>query len=256
MGGGALEAISTALGTSTHTQIGGASSEVWWRRQNVVYASNEVYVDIIESVDCIVDGNGHIVSGGINGDIQLNSKLSGVPEVLLTLRNPNVLQNVSFHPCVRVHRYERDRVISAIPPDGECSLATYWIPDTTINLPFHFSVSVNYHSEHGTLKISASPKLVVTMQNKQMFIDKFCVNVRLPTAIASANLQCHGGSIRFDEDTKVVIWNIGKLQGQESRAEGTLVYATSRDGPSPPYNLMRVRCPAPPTSRTGPADTR
>merc|ERR1719517_350675 len=53
---GAFSAITSALGAGTHTQIGGASSEVWWRRQSVVYASNEVYIDIVESIDCICDG--------------------------------------------------------------------------------------------------------------------------------------------------------------------------------------------------------
>ena len=28
----------------------------------------------------------------------------------------------------------------------------YWIPDITLNLPFHFSVSVNYHSDHGKVQ--------------------------------------------------------------------------------------------------------
>eukprot|EP00971_Amphidinium_carterae_P303941 6039669-Amphidinium_carterae.1 len=112
-----FNAISSALGAGNHTQIGGASAEVWWRRQNVVYASNEVststqtkrphhsnpempigdcfaarrlfdstdfpqevYIDIVEAVDCICDGNGNMVSGGISGDILVNSKLSGLPE--------------------------------------------------------------------------------------------------------------------------------------------------------------------------------
>mmetsp|Transcript_72344 Transcript_72344/g.225574 ORF Transcript_72344/g.225574 Transcript_72344/m.225574 type:complete len:454 (+) Transcript_72344:135-1496(+) len=228
-----LGALTSALGAGTHTQIGGASAEVWWRRQNVVYASNEVYVDIVESIDCIVNGNGQMVSGGVNGDIQVNSKLSGIPEVLLTLRNPGVLQNVSFHPCVRLHRFDRDRALSFIPPDGEFTLASYWIPDTTLNLPFHFTVSVTYHAEHGKVQITASPKLSVTMQHKQMLIDKFVVNVRLPSDIASATLACQGGNIRFDEETKVVVWHVGKLTTQENKAEGTLIYATDPKDGSP-----------------------
>ncbi|CAE8683124.1 unnamed protein product, partial [Polarella glacialis] len=40
-----------------------------------------------------------------------------------------------------------------------------------------------------------------------------------------------GGSIRFDEDSKVIVWNVGKLSTQESKAEGTLIYATDpKDG--------------------------
>lgn len=228
-----LGAISNALGVGQQTSIGGASSEVWWRRQNVVYASNEVYIDIVENIDCICDGNGHMVSGGIGGAVQVNSKLSGLPEVLLTLRNPSVLQNVSFHPCVRLHRFERDRALSFTPPDGEFKLASYWIPDTTLTMPFNFSVSLQWHAEHGRLQIAASPKLAVTMQNKQMLIDKFCVNVRLPSSIASANLECQGGNIRLDESSKMVVWHIGKLAGQENKAEGTITYSTDPKDNSP-----------------------
>lgn len=229
---GVLGSLSTALGTSTHTQIGGTSSEVWWRRQNVTHASNEVYVDIVESIDCICSGSGHMVSGGVTGDIMVNSKLSGVPEVLMTLRNPGVLQNVSFHPCVRLQRFERDRALSFVPPDGEFSLASYWMPDTTLNLPYTFSASLTYHAEHGKIQIVTNPKLSVTRQHKQMLIDKFAVSIRLPSSIASANLSCPaGGTIRFDEDSKVIVWNIGKLAGQENKAEGTLTYATDpKDG--------------------------
>jgi len=231
--GGTLSSITSALGVGNATQIGGASSEVWWRRQNVVYASNEVYVDIVERIDAIFDGKGQMVSGGIAGDVQVNSKLSGLPEVMLTLRNPSILQNVSFHPCVRLHRFERDRALSFTPPDGEFTLASYWIPDTTLTMPFNFSVSVTWHAEHGKLQISASPKLAVTMQNKQMLIDKFCINVRLPSCIASANLECQGGNIRLDDSSKMVIWHIGKLAGQENKAEGTLSYATDPKDNSP-----------------------
>ncbi|CAJ1394566.1 unnamed protein product [Effrenium voratum] len=228
---GPFGALSSALGGLTHSHIGGASAEVWWRRQNVAYGSNEVYVDIVETVSCICNGTGNMISGGVSGEVLINSKLSGVPEVLLSLRNPAVLQNASFHPCVRLPRFQRDKALSFIPPDGEFSLATYWIPDTTMNLPFHFAVSVNYHSDHGKVQISASPKMAITMQNKQMLIDKFVVNIRLPASIASANLACQGGSIRFDDESKVLIWNLGKLASQECKAEGTLNYGTDpKDG--------------------------
>merc|ERR1711862_884863 len=167
-----------------------------------------------------------MVSGGIGGDIRVNSKLSGLPDVCLTLRNPAVLQNVPFHPCVRLHRFERDRSLSFTPPDGEFTLASYWLPDTTLTMPFNLSLSVQWHAEHGKLSISASPKLAVTMQHKQMLIDKFSVTIQVPSSICAAKLECQGGHIRFDETSKVVVWNIGKLSGQESKVEGTLAYAT------------------------------
>lgn len=229
----AMAALSTAFSAHGHTQLGSASAEVWWRRQGVVYASNEIYVDVVEHIDCILDGNGHMVSGGIGGDIDVNSKLSGMPECVVSLRNPSALQNCSFHPCVRLHRLERDRALSFIPPDGEFRLASYWIPDTSIasNMPFNFSATIAYHSDQGRISITASPKLSVAVNNKQMLIDKFCVNVRLPSSIASVNLACQGGAVRFDEDDKVIVWRIGKLAGQDNKVEGSLLYATDpKDG--------------------------
>merc|ERR1719313_167072 len=61
----ALSAVSAALGVSGQTTLGGASAEVWWRRQNVQYASNEIYVDIVERIDCIFDGGFHMITGGV-----------------------------------------------------------------------------------------------------------------------------------------------------------------------------------------------
>ena len=42
--------------------------------------------------------------------------------------NPNKgidLEDVKFHQCVRLSRFENDRTISFIPPDGEFELMSY-----------------------------------------------------------------------------------------------------------------------------------
>lgn len=226
----ALAGICNAIGVNQATSIGGASAEVWWRRQNVQYASNEIYVDIVERIDCIFDAGFHMIAGGVMGEIQINSKLSGMPEVSLSLKNPAVLQNASFHPCVRLHRFQRDKVLSFIPPDGEFTLVTYWIPDSTLSLPFTIGGEIKYHDDVGKILFTAAPKLSVMRENNQMFIDKFCINVRLPSSIATGTLMTSTGNVRFDEETKFAIWNIGKLQGTDNKAEGTLTYTTDKDG--------------------------
>lgn len=42
-------------------------------------------------------------------------------------QNPRLLDDVSFHPCVRYKRWESERVISFIPPDGNFQLMSYHI---------------------------------------------------------------------------------------------------------------------------------
>ena len=64
-----------------------------WRKAGVTYAQNEIYVDIVEELDAIVDVNGQVVSSDINGSIQVQSKLSGVPDLTLTFRDPEVIDD-------------------------------------------------------------------------------------------------------------------------------------------------------------------
>lgn len=38
-----------------------------------------------------------------------------------------MMEDVKFHQCVRLSRFENDRTISFIPPDGESELMSYRI---------------------------------------------------------------------------------------------------------------------------------
>ena len=76
--------------------------------------------------------------------------LSGMPDVRLGL-NDKVLfetlgrevskgksvemEDVKFHQCVRLSRFESDRTISFIPPDGEFELMSYRL-NTEVRGPF------------------------------------------------------------------------------------------------------------------------
>ena len=61
----------------------------------------------------------------ISGEIQVQCKLSGMPDLSLTFTNPHILDDVSFHPCVRYNRYEQHKVVSFVPPDGQFKLMNY-----------------------------------------------------------------------------------------------------------------------------------
>lgn len=65
--------------------------------------------------------------------------LSGMPELRLGLNDKAMfettgratrgkaveMEDVKFHQCVRLSRFENDRTISFIPPDGEFELMSY-----------------------------------------------------------------------------------------------------------------------------------
>ena len=89
----------------------------------------------------------------VSGEIQTTCRLSGMPDLNLIFANPNILgkfkfsffffvcflfvrqsilkkknnekDDVSFHPCVRYNRFEQNKVLSFVPPDGQFKLMTY-----------------------------------------------------------------------------------------------------------------------------------
>ncbi|CAO0792746.1 unnamed protein product [Mucor circinelloides] len=76
-------------------------SNIPWRKAGVKYTQNEIYFDIIEEIDATIAANGTVVSCEAHGNVQANSKLSGMPDLSLNFVNAKVIDDVSFHPCVR-----------------------------------------------------------------------------------------------------------------------------------------------------------
>ena len=89
-----------AIGGSNVSDIlpDGTISNMPWRKTGVKYSQNEIYLDIIEEIDAIVDRNGQIISSEVTGVIAGNSKLSGVPDLMLSFVDPEVIDECSFHP--------------------------------------------------------------------------------------------------------------------------------------------------------------
>ncbi|KAL8824287.1 MAG: hypothetical protein Q9191_005161 [Dirinaria sp. TL-2023a] len=104
-----------------------------WRRANVRHTSNELYVDIVETLSVNLAPSGRPLSAFANGSIAFTSKISGVPDLLLTLSASGgklglerAIELPVFHPCVRLARWkDRPGELSFVPPDGKFILAGY-----------------------------------------------------------------------------------------------------------------------------------
>jgi AP-3 complex subunit mu len=104
-----------------------------WRRANVRHTNNELYADVVESLSVTLAPSGRPLAAFANGTIAFTAKVSGVPDITVSLTSPAGRHNVGsimelpvFHPCVRLQRW-RDRPgdLSFIPPDGRFILAGY-----------------------------------------------------------------------------------------------------------------------------------
>lgn len=120
---------------------------VSWRTEGIKYKKNEVFLDVVERLNLLVAANGSVLSCEILGAIKMRSFLSGMPELKLGLNDKALLEaqggggsakkgiemeDIKFHQCVRLTRFESDRTISFIPPDGDFELMSYRL-NTTVS---------------------------------------------------------------------------------------------------------------------------
>lgn len=116
-----------------------ATNIVSWRPEGIKHAKNEIYLDVIEKLNILVSHTGNVLQSEIQGRVHMRSYLSGMPELKLGLNDKNLfemqnrtsrgklieMEDIKFHQCVRLNKFDNDRNISFIPPDGEFNLMTY-----------------------------------------------------------------------------------------------------------------------------------
>ncbi|KAF3915058.1 hypothetical protein ABW21_db0204557 [Orbilia brochopaga] len=108
-------------------------STIPWRRANVKHTSNEMYLDLLETLHCTIAPSGRTIAARVTGNMLFTSKISGIPDMLLSIRTPTarggggvVLEAPVFHPCVRLSKWNaQPGQLSFVPPDGKCVLASY-----------------------------------------------------------------------------------------------------------------------------------
>ncbi len=100
-----------------------------WRRTRVHYAQNEVFVDVIETVDATLTAEGTLTRALLRGGIKLNTRLRGTPEITLSLRSNAPLDDIAIHHAVRTRNISLAQSVSLVPPDSPCTLMRYVVRD-------------------------------------------------------------------------------------------------------------------------------
>ncbi|KAJ3074355.1 AP-3 complex subunit mu-2 [Podochytrium sp. JEL0797] len=184
-------------------------SQVPWRSMGMRYAKNEFYMDVIESLNVIMDKNGGIISGNIGGEIRCTSRLSGMPDLTLNFQNPRVFDSImtSFHPCVRYFRFEKDRIVSFVPPDGDFKLMDYVIPLTNpTHLPLQLKPHIQFTTTGGSLSVTVCPR-----STGGKALEQVIVSLVLPPQIMSARIDASVGSVQYDQNARKIRWIIPKI---------------------------------------------
>jgi AP-3 complex subunit mu len=222
-----------------------------WRASGVTYSQNEIYIDIVEEVDAIVSASGQIVSTDVSGSIQCQSHLSGVPDLLLTFKDPALIDDCSFHPCVRYARFEKDQIVSFVPPDGDFELMRYRIhgeqarsfqPPVYCHAQWSYSDPASASSSQPPTAamthvpaqpssssspspagqrtgrivlqagITALSSLIFSASRKgPLQVEEVAITIPLPKKTRTADFRVTLGSIVYDEAGKVARWALGTL---------------------------------------------
>lgn len=210
-----------------------------WRATGVKYSQNEIYVDIVEEIDAIVDVTGNVVSLDVSGSIECQSHLTGIPDLMLTFKDPEVIDDCSFHPCVRYSRYELDGVVSFVPPDGDFQLMRYRVRDSAsrmFNPPIHCNSQWTYGNAssgseemNGRLILDVSARSVSSLilsasRRGPLVLEDVTVVIPFPKIVRTTKLTVTVGTVVYNEASKIAKWTIGNVDMQKkTRLEGSMV---------------------------------
>jgi AP-2 complex subunit mu-1 len=240
-----------------------ATGALSWRRSDIKYRRNEAFVDVIEDVNLLMSATGTVLRADVNGQIVMRAYLSGTPECKFGLNDrltlgdaglEDVAANVSgtkatraaagtvsledcqFHQCVKLGKFDQERIISFVPPDGEFELMRYRATEN-INLPFKVHAIVN---EVNKTKVEYSIAIRANYGSKLFATN---VIIRIPTPLNTARIseRVSQGKAKYEPEQNNIVWKIQRFSGQSEyvlNAEAELTSMTNQKAWSrPPLSL-------------------
>jgi len=216
------------------------TNAVSWRSEGIKYRKNEVFLDVIESVNLLANANGNVLRSEIVGSIRMRVILSGMPELRLGLNDKVLFQNVGrtrgkaveledvkFHQCVRLSRFESERTISFIPPDGEFELMSYRL-SATIKPLIWVEVSTEKHP-HSRVEYVVKAK---SQFKRQSIANHVEVLIPVPSDADSPKFKTTIGTVRYVPEQSAFAWTIRSFPGGREylmRAHFSLPSITSEE---------------------------
>ncbi|EQC42179.1 hypothetical protein SDRG_01018 [Saprolegnia diclina VS20] len=209
-------------------------------------SENELFCDILERLNVVFSSSGQMLNASIEGKIQMKSYLQGNPELRLALNedlvigagnhrpfgntyNQVILDDCNFHECVQLDEFERDRVLTFTPPDGEFTVMNYRLTGE-FRSPFKI---FPYVEEVSPTKIEMVVKVRADMPDTNYGAN---VIIRFPVPSSTVSVSCDLGNngagqlAEFRENENQVRWAIKRFNGT---AEFTLRAKITLKEPNP-----------------------
>mmetsp|Transcript_44851 Transcript_44851/g.54292 ORF Transcript_44851/g.54292 Transcript_44851/m.54292 type:complete len:458 (+) Transcript_44851:157-1530(+) len=201
------------------------TNAVSWRTEGIKHKKNEIFLDVVEKLNLLVAANGTVLHSEILGAVKMKSFLSGMPELKLGLNDKLMfeatgrssqartgksveLEDIKFHQCVRLARFENDRTISFIPPDGEFDLMTYRL-STHVKPLIWVEAVVEPHR---------GSRIEYMIKTRSQFKSRSVANnveiiIPVPADVDSPSFKCSVGNVTYLPDKDAVVWVIKQFHG-------------------------------------------
>ncbi|ORM39427.1 AP-1 complex subunit mu-1 [Babesia sp. Xinjiang] len=210
------------------------TNAVSWRREGIKHKKNEIFLDVVESLDIILSASGTVLRSEIRGCLKMKSYLSGMPHLFLGLNQKTIFENaaandgsmsayqrpgnlktiemedVKFHQCVQLDRFESDRTINFIPPDGEFELMTYRL-NCHVKPLFFCDVIVTNRS---ATRIDFTIRAVSQFKSKSI-ANNVEFHIPVPPDVKFPNFKTSIGTAKYLPDEDATIWSIKEFQGEK-----------------------------------------
>uniref|UniRef100_A0A1I8IK55 MHD domain-containing protein n=1 Tax=Macrostomum lignano TaxID=282301 RepID=A0A1I8IK55_9PLAT len=197
------------------------TNAVSWRSEGIKYRKNEVFLDVIESVNLLVSVSGNVLRSEIVGSVRMRDYLSGMPELRLGLNDKVLfdatgrgksksveLEDVKFHQCVRLSRFENDRTISFIPPDGDFELMSYRL-NTQVKPLIWVECAAERHA-HSRVEYMIKAKSQFKRRSTANNVD---IIIPVPADVDSPKFKTTVGSCRYQPESSSLVWSIKAFPG-------------------------------------------
>jgi AP-2 complex subunit mu-1 len=113
-----------------------ATGDHSWRPEGIIHKRNEIFIDVIEHVHVLMSVKGTVLRAEVTGTIHLKCLLTGMPLCKLGMNDKLLIEKESkkagvntsdkgitiddmkFHQCVKLPKFDKERSITFVPPDG------------------------------------------------------------------------------------------------------------------------------------------
>ena len=201
------------------------TNAVSWRSEGIKHKKNEIFLDVVEKLNLLVAQNGTVLHSEIIGSVQMKSFLSGMPELKLGLNDKLMfeatgrssskikaveIEDIKFHQCVRLARFENDRTISFIPPDGEFELMSYRL-NTSVK-PLIWVETVVEPYSHSRIEYMVKAK---SQFKSRSIANNVEIVIPVPPDVDSPSFKASIGNVTYYPDKDSIVWTIKQFTGSK-----------------------------------------